>query len=294
MGRAVAYAKRRVAMGRRLSRLLPARTCVGWQHELRHGERLDLAAPETFTQKLCWLRLQEPGPLARACAHKLLVRRHVEARCPGILNELLGVYRRVEEIDLASLPRAFVLKPAHRSGMNVLCPDQARLDWPSAQARLRKALARDYYWPTREPVYRGLPRLIVCERFLGEPGAELPDYKIFCFHGEPRLVQVDTCRFVDHRRELYDLEWRPLRCYIEHPLPDRPAPHPSRLAELLDCARRLAAGFPFVRVDLYQVDERVVFGELTFYPGAGHNRIFPAAADRALGALLHLPAPAGG
>lgn len=101
-------------------------------------------------------------------------------------------------------------------------------------------------------------------------------------------MQVDTCRFVDHRRELYDLDWRPLRFCLEHPLPDLTVPRPTRLAELLGCARRLSAGFGFVRVDLYQVGERVVFGELTFYPGGGHNRFFPAAADRALGALLRL------
>jgi hypothetical protein len=295
MGRAVAYAKRRVAFGRRLTRLLSARTCVRWQHEVYHRAPPDLRAPATFNEKLAWLKLQPPEPGARECSDKLLVRRHVEARCgPGILNELLGVYRRVEEIDLAALPSAFVLKPTHTSGSNVVCPDRATLDWPAARATLRRALGSDYYWVGREPNYRGLERRIVCERFLGEPGAELPDYKIFCFHGEPRLVQVDTCRFVGHRRELYDLAWRPLRFCIEHPLPDRPMPRPTRLEELLDRARQLAAGFRFVRVDLYQVGERVVFGELTFYPGGGLNRFYPAAADREKGALLHLPAAPGG
>jgi hypothetical protein len=295
MGRAVAYAKRRVALGRRLSRLLPVGACVRWQHELAHGAPPDLRRPASLNEKVAWLKLREPEPGARECSDKLLVRRHVEARCgPGILNELLGVYRRVEEIDPAALPKAFVLKPTHTSGSNVICPDRAALDWPAARARLRKALARDYYWVGREPAYRGLPRRIVCEAYLGEPGAELPDYKFFCFHGEPRLVQVDTGRFVDHRRELFDLDWCPLPFCLEHPLPDRPTPRPTRLAELVGCARRLAAGFRLVRVDLYQVGERVVFGELTFTPGGGRERFHPPSADREVGALLRLEEPPGG
>lgn len=287
---AILELKRRVSTGRRLSRLLPAEACVRWQHEVCHGAPPDLRRPRTFSEKLCWLKLRPPEPGARECADKLLVRSHVEARGgAGLLNPLLGVYRRVDEIDPSALPSAFVLKPTHGSGANVICADRAALDWPEARAVLRRALARDYYWVGREPVYRGLERRVVCERFLGAPGEGLPDYKLFCFEGEPRFVQVDVDRFTDHRRALFDLDWRPLPFGLEYPAPRALPRPPALLPEMVAAARRLAAGFRLVRVDLYQAEGRVVFGELTFVPGGGRERFLPASADREVGDLLRLP-----
>jgi hypothetical protein len=280
---------------RRLTRrwpgaLLPARVFGRWQFELRHGHPPDLDHPRTFSEKLLWLRLQPADPAQQALVDKLAVRAFVEARCPGILNELYRVYARVDEIDPAALPESFVLRPTHSSGANVICPDRRRLDWPAAARRLRRDLSRDYYWQSRESVYRGLPRRILCERFLGDPREAPPDYKLFCFDGVPRLIQVDVGRFRDHRRALVDVEWRLLPVRYCYDPPARGPARPERLEEMLSCAARLAAGMPFVRVDLYEVEGRIVFGELTFLPEAGLGAFTPASFDRELGELLQLPA----
>jgi hypothetical protein len=275
-------------------RLLSDRTFIRWQYERRLGGKLDLDAPATFQEKVQWLKLQALGPAGRVIADKLAVRGYVEQRCgPGLLNELYRVYDRVEDIDLRTLPTTFVLRPTHSSGSNVICHDKAALDWAAASARLRRDLARDYFWVSREPGYRGLPRRILCERFLGRPGETLPDYKIFCFDGVPRLVQVDVDRHRDHRRALFDLDWHLLPFKVTHELPDQPVPRPACLDEMLAHAARLSQGFALLRVDLYDADGKVVFGELTAYPEAGLGVYMPPSADRELGTYLHLPVPGG-
>jgi len=286
--------KRRLSLDRRLSRLLPAGIHACWQHQLLIGRTPDLSRPETFNEKLLWLRLHWRDPDAIRCSDKLAVRAFVEERWgPSVLNQVLAVYHRAEEICPEALPRAFALKVTHASGANVICRDRATLDWPRARKRLQKALARDYYWENREATYRHLPRRILCERYLGNPRETPPDYKFYCFNGEPRVVHVDVDRFTDHRRAFFDLEWSPLDFTLRYPPPRQPVARPSLLEEMKACAARLSRGFPFVRVDLYQVEDRVVFGELTFCPGAGLSLFTPFSADLALGRLLRLPGPVG-
>ncbi len=289
------WVRRHLVVDRVLSRLVPDELQLRWRHELVLGRTPDLRRPRTFNEKINWLKLHWRDPRAPGCCDKLAVRGFVEARCgPEVLNELLGVHGAFDELDLAALPDAFVLKATHGSGFNVLCPDKASFDAAAARARFRGWMRQEFGRQDREWPYYGLPRRIVCERWLGTAGAPPEDYKLFCFDGEPRFVEVHSGRGDDHRQAMYDLDWKQLPLGLERPPPDRPAPRPAALPALVHRARALAAGFPFVRVDLYAVEGAVVFGELTFFPRAGLKRFADPADDLWLGGFLRLPPGPGG
>jgi len=284
--------KGRLSGTRWLSSLLPDATQLRWRYEARLGRRLDLARPRTFNEKLQWLKLHWRDPRCPTCVDKLAVRGYVEERCgPGLLNTLHGVYLRPEDIDPEALPPAFVLRATHGSGFNVICLDRDRFDWERARADLRRFLRRDFGRLDREWPYAKVPRRILCERYLGREGRPPDDYKLFCFDGEPRFVEVHTGGGKDPRMVLHDTEWNPLGIGLEHPPPQGPVPRPMALKEMLGAAKNLSAGFPFVRVDLYEVEGRVVFGELTFFPTAGLKVFGDPADDLFLGELLCLPPP---
>lgn len=280
---------------RRLQRFLadriPDKVVLARRFQRAFGRPLNLKNPETFNEKLIWLMLYYRTPLVTRLADKYEVRGYVAERVgPGILNELYGVWDRVADIHFETLPDAFVLKVTWGSEMNILCRDKSQLDIDKTRRQLTLWTQRNHYWSHREWSYKNIPPRIIGERFLidshlGTP----PDYKFFCFGGEPRFVQVDTGRFTAHARDLFDLEWRHLPFAFIYPPSGRAIPRPSNLHEMVTCARALSAGFPFVRVDLYSIDGQTVFGEMTWYPEAARGWFIPDAYDRHWGEALPLP-----
>lgn len=252
--------------------------------------RLNLRTPTTFNEKLQWLKLyHRPLGLSRL-VDKYEVREYVRERCgDGLLNDLYGVYRSADEIEFRALPDQFVLRATHGSGWVVLCTSKASLDTTKTRNAIRQWLTTDYYRMWGEWAYKGVEPRVVCERYLGNnDGRALLDYKYYCFHGEPKYVHVDLDRFSDHRRNFYDLQWHRLPFGLGYPQSEADVPKPGGLAEMLSVARALAHDHLFVRVDLYEVNGRIYFGELTFYPGNGLELFTPAEYDFALGDLLHL------
>lgn len=168
----------------------------------------------------------------------------------------------------------------------------------AARRKLAADLKRNYYWAGREWAYKDVrPRLIAEPLMVDESGTELKDYKFFCFDGEPRLIQVDFDRFSDHRRNLYDLEWRYQRFQILFPTdPGRTIPKPRRLEAALELVRRITPKVPFMRTDLYLIGERIYFGEFTLHHGGGAETFTPESYDGLLGRWIRLPemGPAGG
>lgn len=258
------------------------------QYRRRHGRRPELRPPRTFNEQILWLKLYCRDPLLRTCADKFAVRDWVRARLGDrYLVPLLGVYGRPREIPFANLPEQFVLKATHGSGWNIFCRDRATLDPARVRRQLGRWLRQNYYRVGREWAYDGVPARILCEPLLAGPGGQPPwDYKLFCFAGTPRYVQVDYGRFTAHTRAFYDPDWRRVPCRCGYPAEPRDSPRPAMLAEMLAVATELARGFPFVRVDLYEVAGRVFFGELTFYPGNGGLPFIPAHYDGVFGDWL--------
>lgn len=258
------------------------------------GQAPDLENPTLFTEKMQWLKLHYNNPLYITCADKYAVRTYVESKgYKYILNNLIGVYSAAGDIPLAELPDKFVLKATHGCTWNYLCRDKSEEvpKWTQTKRLLDEWLTQDYAMHGRELHYTYIPPRLICERFLeNADGSQIRDYKIHCFHGEPKLIQVDYERFTEHQRNYYDPDWSLTNIkWVEQDNYPRAEDKPTNLEEMLEIARALSADFGYVRVDLYNVGGKVVFGELTFTPGCGFTKLEPAEIDALMGSWLTLP-----
>jgi len=250
----------------------------------------DVRHPKTFNEKMQWLKIYDRNPLYVQLADKYSVRSFVEKRIgQEFLNDLLGVYSTPDEIDWSKLPKAFVLKATWGSGMNIFVRDKESIDRVKISRLMNDWLRIDYSKRGREWVYRDIPRRFIAERLILDSEGRIPyDYKIFCFDGEPRYIQVDVDRFGEHTRAYFDEEWRRQPFTILYRQFDGNISRPLHLDRMLEAARSLSKGIPFVRVDFYAIP-KVIFGEMTFYPGNGTEPFVPAEWDQKLGKLIRLP-----
>lgn len=281
-----------------ISRVLPDAAYVHLLYLKAHGRVLNLKRPRTFNEKLQWYKLNCRAPLMTVLSDKYAVRGHLEsAGYGGLLNELYGVYDRVEEIDLDALPERFVIKATHGSSMNIICRDRRALDWDRCRRELRRWLRTNFYFSGRQWAYRGIRPRLICEKYLeNEEFGELLDYKFYCFSGQPEVLWVCSGR---HGRRgvaysAYDMEWRRLNIRKGRPASELAITKPENFAAMVEVARELCTGFPFVRVDLYLVGEKLIFGEFTFYPDSGTVPFSPDAYNRFFGDLFVLPPGCGG
>jgi len=261
------------------------------------GRELDLINPQKYNDKLQWLKVNWRDSLATKCADKFEVREIVKEKIgKEYLNELIDVYESVEEIDVRKLPEKFVLKGTHGSGYNIICKDKYMIDWGKEYKLMRRWLNTNYYWHKREWVYKDIKPRIICEKYLEEfETGELRDYKIFCFNGEPKVIEVDYDRFKNHKRNFYDLDWNFINGEIRYPNDvSVNIEKPEKLSEMLDLSRILSAGFPHVRVDFYYLNNQIMFGELTFFHESGMGRFEPEEFEVTMGKWLELPRKNGG
>ena len=258
----------------------------------RKGIPLNLNRPQTFNEKIQWLKLHDRNPLYTRLSDKFAVKEYVISKSRQILNlkviPTLGVWNNYREIDFSKLPEKFVLKATHDSGSIQLCTNRNTFDYELAEQVLTATLQKNYYWYDREWAYKDIPPRIIAEPYLtDESKKELKDYKIQCFNGEPKIIQVDYDRFGNHRRNIYDLEWNYLPYEIKYPSDKTiKIKKPNNLNKLLEAARVLSDGIPYVRVDLYVVENEIFFGEYTFYHGGGYEDIRPIELDYELGRFM--------
>ena len=222
---------------------------------------------------------------------KYKVREYITGRVGSqYLVESLGVWDSVDDIDFTILPNQFVLKCTHDCGGIVICRDKTVLDIDETRLLLKRHLDTNFYWQGREWPYKNVHPRIYAEEYLSDPGeSQLSDYKVFCFNGQPRLIQVDYDRFEGHKRQFFDCEWRPLDVSFHFPS-DRVKviPEPSLLTEMLFLSRKLSAGIPHLRTDFYIVNNRLYVGEMTFFHGSGLGKWWPEGTDEWLGSFLDL------
>lgn len=257
---------------------------------------INLRNPKTLNEKITWLKIYryENDALVTQCADKYKVRDYVCSRgLSAILNNSIGVYERVNEIPWETLPERFALKCNHGCGYNLIVRNKKELDINEAEKRLARWLHEDYWRLYAELNYKGIPKRIICEAYLEGIGGTMPnDYKLYCFHGQPYCIMVCTER-EDREPKFYffDRDWRLLRINPDSVAApeDFTLPRPSTLEDMFSVAQVLSAPFPFVRVDLYEIDERVVFGELTFTPASGLDKKRLPETDLLFGSMLHLP-----
>jgi hypothetical protein len=261
------------------------RTKVGWVPNLK--------TPGTFNEKLLWLMLYWRHPLKTQCGDKYTLRSYVEQHGWGhLLPELLGVYGHSREIDFDALPAKFVLKCTHGSQFNIICKDSGALDRNEARRKLDKWMETDISKIAGEVHYADMKPRIICEQFLDDLSGDLPvDYKVYCFGGKAHCTLVCNARGLRKRPllDFYDLEWKKLPYNKESVRADRNIPKPAGFDEMVVAAEALSKPFPFVRMDFYSIQGRVVLGEMTFTPRAGMNLDYTEQGQRELGALITLP-----
>jgi len=277
-------------MGSFLGRFFPDRIFLLLLYQIRVGKRLNLRNPRSFTEKIQWLKLNWRDDIITRCSDKYQVRKFVEERIgPEILKELYGVYEKPEDIDLTKLPDAFVLKANHGCKQNIFCKKKSDLDWNHSVGLLKKYLKENLYPTTREWAYKNIVPRIICEEYLTKNGETLYEYCFYCYDGVPRLVEINEYQAELHRVNMFDLGLNLLENrYGSLPLP-QPVIRPPQFDRMLEYSTILSKGFPFLRVDLLCVNNRIYFGEMTFFPLAGLLKISPESFDYFLGAYLQLP-----
>lgn len=261
-------------------------------------EKLDWNDPKTFNQKLQWLKLNDRKPEYTVMVDKYLVRQYIADKIGAdYLIPLLGVYDDPDEIDFDLLPDQFVLKCNHNSGKGMyLCRDKQRLDIEQVKRVLRRALREDYFLCNREWPYKNVQRKIIAEKFMVDynnldPGNGLIDYKFYCFNGEPHFLYVskgldnhETARIVFLNMDWSFAGFKRSDFILLENIPQKPV-HYEKMIEL---SRKLSANIPFLRVDLYEINGKVYFGELTFSPCAGLMPFEPPKADFEVGEMLDI------
>lgn len=264
---------------------------VKYIYKRYHQKELNLENPQTFNEKLNWLKLYWYDEQAIKGSDKLLVRKFVEEKGLGhLLNELYAVYDEADDINPDALPEKFVLKCTHDSGHYVLCADKREIDWKQVKRRFKRWLNMDYCYMSGEWPYHTETPKIICEKFLEDTNlGEIVDYKFFCFNGKPEMIFFASGRKKHAKADFYDLDWNLLPFRWIYEPSGKTFPKPSNLGEMIKYAGILSQGFPFVRVDFYEVQGKVIFGELTFFHGGGCGWFKPEKIDYELGEKIILP-----
>lgn len=255
-------------------------------------KKLDLNKPKTFNEKLQWLKLHDRKKIYTTMVDKHRVKEYV-ANIIGkqYIIPTLGVYNEFDEINFEKLPNKFVIKCTHDSGGLVICNDKEKLDTDYARKKITKSLKTNYYPLGREWPYKEVkPRIIVEKYMIDSKSKELRDYKFFCFNGKVKCFKIDFDRFSNHRANYYDKSGQLLEFGETMFKPDytRNLSMPINLNEMIKLAEKLSKNIAFLRVDFYEIDNKIYFGELTFFPASGFGKFTDKKWDYKLGEMIDL------
>ncbi|OCZ49437.1 ATP-grasp fold amidoligase family protein [Dehalobacter sp. TeCB1] len=256
------------------------------------NKKLDLKNPTTFNEKLQWLKLYDRRPEYTQLVDKYAVRRYIaETIGEDYLIPLLGVWDRFEDVDFNQLPEQFVLKSTHDSGGVLICRDKSAWNIDEARKIINKCLKRNYYYYGREWPYKNVPHKVIAEKFMTDSSNGLIDYKFFCFNGFVDCVMICIERHLNNPQfYFFNEEWELLRLNKRGmAVPqDFTLPKPQCIDMMFNLARKLSKGIPYLRVDFYECDEKIYFGELTFYPDSGFDINITDQANERWGKLIDI------
>lgn len=259
----------------------------------RMGRKLDLDNPSTFNEKLQWIKLYNRNPEYTILVDKEAVKQEVATRIGReYIIPTLGVWDCFENIDFSELPDQFVMKCTHDSGGLIICKDKSTLDLKNAKKKINHCMKRNYFTNTREWPYRNVPRKIIAEKYISGTDGSIPmDYKFFCFNGEPDCVMVCVGReFGRPKFFFYDMDWK-RKLYQKpsiEPGEKEVVEKPENFEEMVYVVKELAKGYPEVRIDLYNIDGKIYFGEYTFFNQSGFDRDISNETDMYWGHHLSL------
>lgn len=254
------------------------------------GKRINFSNPKTFNEKLQYLKLKQRDNNLTKLVDKNEVKDYISRFNLVEVIPTLNSWSNVDEINWDTLPNQFVLKTTHDSGGVVVCKNKSTLDVESAKNKLTKSLHHDYYMSGREWPYKNVVPKIIAEKHIEDESGELRDFKFFCFNGVVQFFKVDFNRAIDHHANYYDCNMNLLSLgeVACPPDPNHKVSFPKNMKEMISAAEQLSVGFPFVRVDLYNVNGSIYFGELTFYPASGFGRFTDSMWDSSIGSMLDL------
>lgn len=260
-------------------------------YELTFGYEFDWEAPQTFNEKIQWLKLYGDLPLMTRLADKYLVREYVREKIgEKYLVPLLGVWDTAEEVDFDPLPQQFVLKANHGSGMNLIVTDKSALDLKAARKKLKAWLKENFAWYFMELQYRDIPPKIIAEEYLENQDGSLSDYKIWCVNGRAVYIEYLAERKTGVKAVFFDRKWERLDfVHSDNRYPNE-VQKPESLDKMLEKAEILSQNIPYARVDFYCLDGKVLkFGEMTFSPLGGLGHFDPEEMDLRIGQMIHIP-----
>lgn len=256
------------------------------------GSKLNLENPQTFNEKLQWLKLYDRNPAYTQLVDKYAVREYIKKTIgEEYLIPLLGVWDSFDEINFDKLPNQFVLKCNHDSGSVIICKDKKSFDIDSARKQLSKALHTNAYPIYKEWPYKNVKPRIIAEKYMEDNSGGLQDYKILCFGGMPKLIEFHHGRFTEnHVQEFYDFNWI-LQSFnqVGYQISNKPSDKVDCLDEMYHLSKILAKDIPHVRVDWYVSNKKLYFGEMTFFDSSGFDPIYPEEWDYTLGSWIQLP-----
>lgn len=270
---------------------MPDKLFIKLNYRCRFGKKLDLDNPRTYNEKLQWLKLYDRDPKHTELVDKYEVRKFIKDKIgEQYLIPLIGVWDSVEDIDFDKLPEQFVLKCTHDSGGVIICRDRSQFNVEEAKKKLSYLMKRNFYKLHREWPYKNVKHRIIAEKYMvDESGTQLKDYKFFCFNGEPKMMFVATDRNIDTRFDFYDMEFKHMDFKNGHENADKHIEKPTGFEEMKRLAAILSKGIAHVRVDFYDINGKVYFGEMTFFHWSGYVPFEPESYDYMLGEWIELP-----
>lgn len=270
--------------------LIPDRFYCSWKYKKYFGKKLNLNNPQTFNEKLQWLKLYDRNPLYTNLVDKYKVRKYI-AQTIGeeYLIPLIGVWDKFEDIDFSKLPNRFVLKCNHDSGSVLICTDKNKFDIEEAKRKINKALRRNYYYVAREWPYKNVKPRIICEKFISDKDKTPDDYKVLCFNGKAKLIGVNIDRFGNHCEDNYDREWNKTTISKDFPMSNFLYEKPKQFENMIQLSEKFASNMSHVRIDWFIVKDILYFGEITLYEAAGFDHFDNKEDDYLLGSWINLP-----
>ncbi len=267
---------------------IPIKPYLKTVYRIKTGKKLNLSNPVGYNEKLNWLKINDIHPEYSALVDKLAVRDYVTEKIGGdYLFPLYGSWESFEEIDFDSLPDELVLKCNHDSGSVKIITDKSTINREELSEFFAGRLKFNPYSACREYPYKGIKPMIMAEKLMGG-GKGINDYKFFCFDGKPEIMFVATDRATDVRFDFFDMDFNHLPIYNIHPNSDNNIDKPECFEEMKALCEKLTAGMKTVRLDLYEIDGRVYFGEFTFFHGGGFYLFDPPEWEKKLGDLIKI------
>lgn len=256
----------------------------------KYNKKLDLKNPETYNEKLQWLKLYDRRPEYCTLVDKYRVREYISNKLGDeYLIPLIGKWDAPEDINFSDLPNQFVLKCNHDSGSVLICKDKSKFDQSKAITYLKDKMKKNYFYYGREWPYKSVKPCVIAEKYMTNDKEDaLIDYKYFCFNGEPKIMYWSKDKSNDPRTDFFDMSYNHLPIRMRDPNADKIPPKPVHFEKMKEIAKFLAKDFPHVRIDFYEINGQIYFGEFTFYHCSGFAEVKPEEWNYKLGSWINI------